>query len=297
MHKKRRKAYRNLINALLNCSEGEEWQLLEEHSELLDDHFLQMMQKVAEDLEKKGDEEGADFLQNLAYTLVSPSAYQEIIAQLLNCASNEEARQILDANRDWVDAGLNQTMLEVAEDLRIQGDLDKSNFLMNIVEELMGVHGNTSDAQLDFLLQVLQATAESGGDAKKVYPLLQENTDKLDDRLAELLQALATNTLAEAKPDEAEYLATDIFNFSNLIQQFPLGNKASNMEIAITGYEIALSVYTRDAFPVDWAGTQNNLANAYLYRIRGERAENLETAIATRGTRRTSVFRRTGSGA
>ena len=35
MHKKRDKAYRNLINALLNCQEGEEWQLLEEHSELL----------------------------------------------------------------------------------------------------------------------------------------------------------------------------------------------------------------------------------------------------------------------
>ncbi|MFP5275136.1 hypothetical protein [Coleofasciculus sp.] len=30
----------------------------------------------------------------------------------------------------------------------------------------------------------------------------------------------------------------------------------------------------------DWAGTQNNLANAYRDRIRGERAENLEQAIA-----------------
>ncbi|NMG23077.1 CHAT domain-containing protein, partial [Brasilonema bromeliae] len=35
-----------------------------------------------------------------------------------------------------------------------------------------------------------------------------------------------------------------------------------------------------DAFPVDWAGTQNNLANAYSNRIRGEQAENLEVAIA-----------------
>ncbi|MDB9313848.1 CHAT domain-containing protein, partial [Spirulina sp. CS-785/01] len=39
-------------------------------------------------------------------------------------------------------------------------------------------------------------------------------------------------------------------------------------------------VYTRTAFPEQWAKTQNNLANAYLYRIRGERAENLEQAIA-----------------
>jgi TPR repeat protein len=38
-------------------------------------------------------------------------------------------------------------------------------------------------------------------------------------------------------------------------------------------------VYTRQAYPEDWAMTQHNLGNAYLERIRGERAENLEQAI------------------
>jgi hypothetical protein len=33
-------------------------------------------------------------------------------------------------------------------------------------------------------------------------------------------------------------------------------------------------------FPQDWARIQNGLGNAYWERIRGERAENLETAIA-----------------
>ena len=74
MHKKRRKAYQNLINGLLNCNEGEEWELLQAHQELLDSDFIEVMAQVAEDLEKKGDEEGADFLRNLAYILVSPSA-------------------------------------------------------------------------------------------------------------------------------------------------------------------------------------------------------------------------------
>jgi CHAT domain-containing protein len=41
-----------------------------------------------------------------------------------------------------------------------------------------------------------------------------------------------------------------------------------------------LKVYTFDAFPQEWALTQNNLASAYLYRIRGEKAENLERTIA-----------------
>ena len=42
----------------------------------------------------------------------------------------------------------------------------------------------------------------------------------------------------------------------------------------------SLEVYTREAFPFEWATTQNNLGTAYYDRIRGEKAENLERAIA-----------------
>ena len=215
MHKKRRKVYRNLINPLLSCNEGEEWELLQAHQELLDSDFIEVMKQVAEELEKKGDGEGAAFLGYLADELVSISVDREIIEKLF-----------------------------------------------------------------DFLLKVLQATEESKGNAEKVYPLLEANIDKLDARLAELLQVWATTTLAEVKPEVAEEIAAVIVLFSNLIQQFPLGDKASNMEIAITGYEIALAVFTHEAFPYEWAMTKNNLASAYSDRIRGERAENLEQAIA-----------------
>ena len=36
----------------------------------------------------------------------------------------------------------------------------------------------------------------------------------------------------------------------------------------------------REAMPVDWASAQMNRASAYLERIRGDRADNVETAIA-----------------
>ena len=58
------------------------------------------------------------------------------------------------------------------------------------------------------------------------------------------------------------------------------GEKADNIEIAIAYFTAALSVYTRDAFPEDWAMTQNNLGVAYRNRIRGDKAENIELAIA-----------------
>ncbi len=40
-----------------------------------------------------------------------------------------------------------------------------------------------------------------------------------------------------------------------------------------------LEVFSYEKFPQEWARTQTNLGTAYLFRIRGERAENLEQAI------------------
>ena len=66
---------------------------------------------------------------------------------------------------------------------------------------------------------------------------------------------------------------------ANAYNQRIRGERAENLEAAIGHYAAALEVYTRAAFPSDWAMTQNNLALAYSDRIRGERAENLEVAI------------------
>ena len=45
-------------------------------------------------------------------------------------------------------------------------------------------------------------------------------------------------------------------------------------------YQAALEIITRAAFPEQWAATQNNLALAYWSRIKGEKADNIEQAIA-----------------
>jgi CHAT domain-containing protein len=44
-------------------------------------------------------------------------------------------------------------------------------------------------------------------------------------------------------------------------------------------YNQSLEVYTREAFPEDWARTQNNLGNAYCKRIRGDILESLQMAF------------------
>ncbi|MDY6940405.1 MAG: CHAT domain-containing tetratricopeptide repeat protein [Cyanobacteriota bacterium] len=209
--------------------------------------------------------------------------YLELIQALLNCPSGEEV-QILQANPELVDAGLVEVMERVAEKMAADGN-GNAGWLRQFTAKISRMLGMGTSATpqeyLQFLMQVLQATADSGGNPETVYPLLQGNLDKLDDGLTQILQAWATQTLSEVEPRQAQSIAAVLGEFGNLLQQFPLGNKASNMEMAIASYENALEVLTREAFPENWATTQNNLAAAYSDRIRGERAQNLEKAIAS----------------
>jgi len=219
-------------------------------------------------------------------------AYFNLIQRLLSCPNSEEP-EILAANYDLLDVDLLQAMKTVVKVFSQRGSEKAAhwaNRLRNLSTQIAQAltipqspqtQGDTEnlDAYLKFLQQVLKATAESGSDVNVVYPLLANNTDKLDGVLVEILRRWGTNRLREVEANVAKSIAVHIVNFSNLIRQFPLGNKASNMEIAITGYEIVLSVITRDTFPQEWAMTQNNLGVAYSERILGEKAENIEQAI------------------
>ena len=222
MDEQRLQACLELIQRLLSCSSGEEAQLVNENSELIDPEFLQVCGQVAQQLQEAGRENDARFLTDVAQQL----------AQWLNQSAG--------------------------------GNASEENL--------------TSEDYLRFLLEVLQTVEQSQGDANVVYSLLQQNLEKLDGNLVQTLQTRATPTLRES--EEREYIAAVIGTFGNLIQQFPLGSRADNLEIAIVAYQLALQVFTRDAFPQDWAATQNNLGTAYRTRIKGERGENLELAIA-----------------
>ncbi|EDX75811.1 hypothetical protein MC7420_6466 [Coleofasciculus chthonoplastes PCC 7420] len=212
-------------------------------------------------------------------------AYLTLINALLTCPSGEEG-QILQDNAELVDAGLLETMAQVAEAFADRGDENAAQFLIGMANQLgefLGLSDSTAtpEAQLRFLMQVLQATSYSDGNPQVIYPLLQENLHLLDDNFAQILYDWGTAKLAEVEAEPAQAIAATIGNFSNLIQQFPLGSQATNLEIAITGYEVILTIFTRENHSETWATLQNNLGVAYSDRIRGERAQNIENAIAS----------------
>jgi hypothetical protein len=215
--------------------------------------------------------------------------YLNLINTLLGCTSDEEINRVLDANQNLINPGLVQMMGQVREVLAERGDESAANFLIHLTHQLskaLGLSLSTvvatplvnSDSQLMFLLQVLQATAESKGNEQVVYALLKANLDKLDDNFTTVLKNWARDTLLEV--ELAQELAEVINIFSQRICQFPLGIQAVNKEIAIAGYEVVATVFTQDFFLQDWANTKNDIGNVYFERIRGDKAENLEVAIS-----------------
>ncbi|TAH18232.1 MAG: hypothetical protein EAZ09_18870, partial [Oscillatoriales cyanobacterium] len=65
MEENRAEAYLQLIHTLLNCPNGDEPQILQDNSELLDVEFLETCELVAEKMAHQGGQNGADFLRNL----------------------------------------------------------------------------------------------------------------------------------------------------------------------------------------------------------------------------------------
>ncbi len=113
----------------------------------------------------------------------------------------------------------------------------------------------------DLILRFLKAVSQN----QDIYPLLTEHLDKLDNTSASELRKFARKKFVE-KPTQATYLARIIVEFSKRIEQFKQGNHANNLEIAIAGYESALTVITHEASSQDWAGIQQKLVHAYQLR-------------------------------
>jgi ubiquitin C-terminal hydrolase len=153
MNESRLQEYLNLINGLLDCPSGEEVELLRSHETLIDADFIRVTERVAEQMAIDGEQDAADFLQDLmaqlneafakASAMLNPEsgddrkqAYLYLINELLNCSSEEEINQALNTHSDLIDAGLVGMLVEVSEALTENGDEEAANFLSDVAFQL-----------------------------------------------------------------------------------------------------------------------------------------------------------------
>ena len=135
----------------------------------------------------------------------------------------------------------------------------------------------------DFLFAFGDFCRKNSKDETKLQQFLKANINKLDDLLLDALPLVFTSLIADKSIDEREKIACLFENFAVTIDKFPLGDRATNLELSITAHNLSLKIYTRENSPENWAQILNNLALAYSNRIRGDRAENLEKAIELYG--------------
>jgi len=272
MDEKRIQAYLNLIQQLLHCPSGEELEILQANSDLLDLEFLQVCEAVAAQLAESGNENEADFLRNLA------SQLGEFLG-FTSAAGNEVENNSPDNYLTFLQL-LVQTELEnFGGDARhiygvLQANLDKLNlnFIPVLQETMARILGGINDPEE---AEVFAALIENIAIKISNFPR-GRRADNLEIAIAAYEIVLSVRT-RETNPKEWAQTQNNLaIAYRNRIR----GERADNLEMAIAFYTAALEVYTREAFPQDWATTQNNLAIAYCDRIRGERADNLEKAIA-----------------
>ncbi|MEQ9621618.1 CHAT domain-containing protein [Coleofasciculus chthonoplastes] len=224
-------------------------------------------------------------------------AYLEVIFALLNCPPGREP-EILMRHPNLIDSGLVKMMTMVAMTLVEKGDRQAANFLMNIAQNLtveLGLAGNFSrftDATNPtnpaansgefalFLAQVMITIARSNGNPKAAYPILQAYLEQ-DHHFIQRFRSWGITQLDHADTEKIMGFAVVLNIFGSIICEFPLGDRAENVEEAIACHQAALQVISREGNPQLWGDTQNRLAIAYSQRIKGDQAENLENAIDT----------------
>jgi tetratricopeptide (TPR) repeat protein len=158
----------------------------------------------------------------------------------------------------------------VSDNLQIVDDVDSS-------PEREGLESSKT-RQLKFLVTVFMLIGNDGY-ADIIYQLFRENLDLLNLDLVDILQNRIISALSKSNRNEKEFLVACLVVFGGLVQDFPLGNKAVNIELSIECYFLALKIFTFNDSPESWSSIHNSIANAYSERIRGDRAENLEQAI------------------
>lgn len=179
MNEQRLSAYLNLIQVLLTCHDGEEWNVLHQHEELVNTEFVQVMEQVAKQLANEGQLESAKFLYywlgQLNHVLSQGANYQHdddrfqaylnLIQALLDCPNGKEG-EVLAANQELVDSRFAHLLKQVARQMASRGANSTAVYLSNLATQI-----SRSLAQQAEILKPKDAQA-----AKIKYPVNDEQS-------------------------------------------------------------------------------------------------------------------------
>ena len=195
-------------------------------------------------------------------------AYLELIQQLLQCPQEEVAR-LLQSHSNLVDEELVATMAQVATLLEGQGNGDAAQWLRNLaaqVAEALGLQQAApqgAEAARQFFLETLQLIVDQQGNPQQIYPLWGQQQSRFNSELLAELPSLAAQLL-QGNGEQRTLIASVLKVFGDLIQEFPLGLRWLNLELAIAAYTASLEVFKPDLLPNDCRRAARGLGHLYF---------------------------------
>ncbi|MDT9338600.1 tetratricopeptide repeat protein, partial [Trichodesmium erythraeum 21-75] len=203
------------------------------------------------------------------------TAYAKLIKELLKCPEGQESN-VLQNHQHLIDERLIPVMQKYGQYLAKTGNENKAQCFLNIAQTL--AQQLNEEYYMTILEQLAVVKYENYGDSAPIYHILDHNRDLLDENIARVLPQYASDLITKFTAEDTGGFVDLIESLSYDFYSFPRGNRKANIEIAIAGYLFVLSY--RQENTEKWAMTQNNLGLAYSERIRGDKAENIEAAIA-----------------
>lgn len=131
---------------------------------------------------------------------------------------------------------------------------------------------------LSLLSALVDEILESNGNPQAVYPILQSNLDKLNKQLVVAIYGWANPVLEQGDTETKQILAAILITLGDAVLDFPNGNIADQIEIAIAAYNLAYGFFNSQGDAETTNLLELKLANAYSRRLYGRAQENQSMA-------------------
>ncbi|NWJ98310.1 MAG: hypothetical protein HXX20_21365, partial [Chloroflexi bacterium] len=218
--------YQNLAQAMAQASSAEELQaVVQLHSDRLDEALAAVLLQAFQEKVEQGEEAVARHLLQLAdlVLMVVDAAADGLLTQ------NDEEEDEAETDNEAGKVGQLPTGTNIA--------FDPAPYLT--------------------LLQRLQKTE---GNIRQTWrALLLEHLTLLDNRMLQVVEMLVEGWHKQADPDVKKMGAGFTVNFAVIVSDLPRGNRKNLQELVLGCYRQVLTIFTLNAFPEDYAMTQNNL--------------------------------------
>lgn len=254
------KAHLALIQKILKHPECSEAQVVRNHPGII---APELIESVASILEQQGDIKGAEVLRGL----ITPGHEEKTEATGNFPEGSVTVPEPIEIS------SLPEVLVTVPEPIQLPDPPQD-------IEQIIDVPAPTTQEMEKFIFQLVRVTFESKANEQIVYSFLMEKLDKLNDDFPEVLRNWWLSRVTSFDKHPKLKLAKRILKISSLIRKFGGGIRATNLEIALTGYHIIAPIFIKAEYPEQWAITQNCLGLTYLDRVQGNRLENLKQAIA-----------------